>query len=512
MPFALSDFNPTNQLKKNSILLLFFLIVLSYFPLFLHLDTMPFMIWDESRLGVSALEMLKNDNYVVVTYGNNPDLWSVKPPLMIWIIALSYKVLGFNALALRLPSALFGLLTVISVYRFCEKVLNNHLLGFFSALILITTNGYIDYHITRTGDYDSLLILCQTLSIFYFVKHYLQDNARLKIRFLWISTFCLSLALLTKGIAGLLFLPALMLFLFSENRLKEYVFSKNTYIALLITILPITTYMCTREFYSSGYFQAIWENEFLNRYLYGDGDDRILHLTFIDKLEYYIGKLFNSDMNPWFYLLPIGILASFKEKNLPDFKVYKLFFISVFVFLVLITFSNSKKEWYEAPIYPILSILVGKGVFYIFNELFEILNAYSSKILQIVIGFLLLCFLFMPYYRIIDKFNFTVDNQFDWEKRVGSQFMLKSKKYLPFCIMNKEYNASINLSRSILESKGQNKVAMLSIYAPSFQNLIKTGDKMMICEEEEIDSVKKYFKYRIIEEFRTCKLVEIQTK
>lgn len=52
--------------RKNNYLL-FSILLLSYFPLFLHLDTVPLMIWDESRLAVSAFEMLHNKNLVVVT-------------------------------------------------------------------------------------------------------------------------------------------------------------------------------------------------------------------------------------------------------------------------------------------------------------------------------------------------------------------------------------------------------------------------------------------------------------
>ncbi len=110
----------------KKILTIIVILLLAYFPLFLHLEVMPYIVWDESRLAVSAFEMLHNHNYWVVTYGNHPDLWSVKPPLMIWVIALSFKILGYNTLALRLPSALFGLMTVLLVYQFCKKDLKTH--------------------------------------------------------------------------------------------------------------------------------------------------------------------------------------------------------------------------------------------------------------------------------------------------------------------------------------------------------------------------------------------------
>ena len=161
-------------MKQRDYLAIILLLLLAYFPLFLHLDSIPLMVWDEARLAVSAFEMLKNHAYIVVTYGDNPDLWSVKPPLMIWVIALSFKIFGYNELALRLPSALAGLATVIVLFQFCKTFFKSQSLGLFSAFVLMTSIGYVEHHVTRTGDYDALLVLLQFSSYLYFIKHYFE--------------------------------------------------------------------------------------------------------------------------------------------------------------------------------------------------------------------------------------------------------------------------------------------------------------------------------------------------
>ncbi|HEY0782326.1 MAG TPA: glycosyltransferase family 39 protein, partial [Thermoanaerobaculia bacterium] len=73
---------------------------------------------DEARYGVSAYEMLQNRSYVVTTYGDQPEYWNLKPPLGYWLIALSYRLFGFSALAMRLPSVVCGLLTVLLTLAF----------------------------------------------------------------------------------------------------------------------------------------------------------------------------------------------------------------------------------------------------------------------------------------------------------------------------------------------------------------------------------------------------------
>ena len=86
------------MVKTKSCLSLVFKIVLFciaiYFPLFLHLDVLPLRLFDESRLAMNAAAMIMNNNWLVTYYQDNPDMWSTKPPLLIWIQALLFKLIG----------------------------------------------------------------------------------------------------------------------------------------------------------------------------------------------------------------------------------------------------------------------------------------------------------------------------------------------------------------------------------------------------------------------------------
>lgn len=73
---------------------------------FWKLGADPLNEWDEPRRGVNAMELLQNGDLVNMYYGGKPDTWHAKPPLMVWLIAISFKVFGYNEFALRLPSAL----------------------------------------------------------------------------------------------------------------------------------------------------------------------------------------------------------------------------------------------------------------------------------------------------------------------------------------------------------------------------------------------------------------------
>ena len=104
--------------KKYSYLKFIVLVILIYIPVFSHLDTLPIQLWDESRLAINAYEMHHFGQYLVTHFDGLPDLWNTKPPLLIWMQVFWMKIIGVNEIALRLPSALAALLTIISILIF----------------------------------------------------------------------------------------------------------------------------------------------------------------------------------------------------------------------------------------------------------------------------------------------------------------------------------------------------------------------------------------------------------
>ncbi|MFZ2725407.1 MAG: hypothetical protein WAX77_04065 [Methylococcaceae bacterium] len=69
------------------------LIVLALFNTFTNIEQQQIAQWDEARHIGSAIEMLKNQQWLVTTYLGETDYWNVKPPLSIWLTALSVHFL-----------------------------------------------------------------------------------------------------------------------------------------------------------------------------------------------------------------------------------------------------------------------------------------------------------------------------------------------------------------------------------------------------------------------------------
>jgi len=63
---------------------------------------------------VVAREAATQGNWLPLTYNDSPCF--NKPPLRIWLTALTFKAAGINEWTVRLWSAVFGLGTVLALY------------------------------------------------------------------------------------------------------------------------------------------------------------------------------------------------------------------------------------------------------------------------------------------------------------------------------------------------------------------------------------------------------------
>jgi 4-amino-4-deoxy-L-arabinose transferase-like glycosyltransferase len=141
-----------------------------------------------------------------------------KPPLVYWLMAIAFKVIGVNAWAVRLPSALAATgLTGIgfyTLYRFAvtESRRDRWFAAWLGAALIafnIQTIGW-----ARTGVSDMLLSGCLGAALFAFFMGYAGGD-RPKIQSRWYLAFYIlsALAVLTKGPVGII-LPLLIISVF----------------------------------------------------------------------------------------------------------------------------------------------------------------------------------------------------------------------------------------------------------------------------------------------------------
>src|SRR5437763_4537509 len=92
----------------------------------------------EGQYAGAAREMLEGHQLLWPTNDGLPRL--PKPPLLYWLIIASFKVLGVNAAAARLPIALAMVASVALTFLIAEK-LADYWRGFFAGLIYLSSCG-----------------------------------------------------------------------------------------------------------------------------------------------------------------------------------------------------------------------------------------------------------------------------------------------------------------------------------------------------------------------------------
>ena len=169
-----------------------FLLCCAVFLLFFRLEDYRIMDYDEARHGSNAYEMLQSGDFIVHTYEGQPDDWNLKPPLSYWLIALGYRLFGFNAVGLRAYSALSMLLTMVMISLWLKRRYGTAA-SLFSFALLLANASIFEWHFARYGDADALFVLFYSASMLCML-----DSER-DIRRLYVSAACFGLAFMAKG-------------------------------------------------------------------------------------------------------------------------------------------------------------------------------------------------------------------------------------------------------------------------------------------------------------------------
>src|SRR5436853_2214871 len=156
------------MLAKRGWLLLFLSIAAFYLW---GLGSLPLIGPDEPRYAEVAREMLARRDLITPTLGGLP--WFEKPPLLYWMMMVSYRVLGVSEYAARLGAAICGLLTAIFIYWIGSKVSlrgnseiqeqdshTDESLGRWSVLVWFTSAGAIAF--SRGASFDMALTMTTT--------------------------------------------------------------------------------------------------------------------------------------------------------------------------------------------------------------------------------------------------------------------------------------------------------------------------------------------------------------
>jgi len=378
-------------MKHKNAFLLLLVFLLAYIPLFYNLDKSAILIWDEAIYANNALEMAMNKDFLVLHNNGIPNLYNVKPPLVIWLQTLCIWIFGANELAIRLPSALAAFGTCLLVFSFAKRNFNLQT-AFFSLLFLLTTQGYVRPHVARTGDLDSVLIFFITAYSLYLFQLLLTPPTSYKKHFPILGALIFA-AFLSKSVAGLMPLLGLVLAVFASKKAKEMLISPYLYASSVVVVSLCAGFYALKNTLHKGYFQKVWETEYIRF------TENIMPWH-EQPFGFYLTNMYERYYSFYLFLLPLSLFLFFSNE-LKIRLFAKISFLFVISYFLLISYPSVKLDWYDAPLYPILSLLLGVS-FYAIGEKIREISGFALWEKSVFIPMTILLFAF-PYYTIYQQ-------------------------------------------------------------------------------------------------------------
>jgi 4-amino-4-deoxy-L-arabinose transferase-like glycosyltransferase len=472
---------------------------ITFFALINHLDKQVIRKWDESRVAINAYEMNQTGFSIVTTYDYKPDMWNVKPPLLIWCQTACMKMFGTTEVAVRLPAALGALLTCCLLMWFSMKYFKSYWFGLFSVVVLVSSKGFVFEHAARSGEYDGLMVLFTTFyAICFFLYLELKDEETRK-RYLNLTFVGLTLAVMTKGIAGLLITPGILLYMLFRKQFLPTLKRKQSYINLALFLSIVFGYYFLREYYTPDYMATVWQEELAGRY--EDRGDPNVHVW------WYFERFININFVYWYPVLILSSVIVFFQKNklLKQLVIYCLLISTLF--LILLSNGGTQLQWYDMPMYPFLSLVTGITFYVFIKKIVEFFKLKELNYLTILPYILALAVCIPAYKTILTDVSYQPDKddeaQYDVTyylreayqgRRNIDDYFYVANKYTPHNLfylrkLNDEKNASV-------DSKDHKK--------------LEIGDKAIVHQDDLKKYIETHYDTHTLEQYKTVRVYEIK--
>jgi 4-amino-4-deoxy-L-arabinose transferase-like glycosyltransferase len=313
---------------------------------FLTLDARHLLPADEGRYAEIAREMLASGDWVTIRY--NGVKYFEKPPLQIWMTALTFKAFGIGEWQARLWAALCGAVGLIVTAAAAARWYGKRV-GVLTGLVLLAAPAW-----NIGGHFNSLdmglsAALAFVLSAFLIAQHP-AVSAATRRNWMLAAWAAMGIAILTKGLIGLV-LPGLILVVYSVAARDVSVWRRLHLGVGLVVMLAIAT----------PWFVLVSQRnpEFLDFFF--------IH----EHLQRYLSPIHHREGSWWYFLpqLVLGFLpwlglswsmaksVRSKPPAHEGFRPALLLGVWAATILVFFSFSSSKLPGYILPLYPALAIL-----------------------------------------------------------------------------------------------------------------------------------------------------------
>ncbi len=352
---------------NDNFFFIFSLVILCFFFFFCGLGDYRLIDIDETRYIHIAQNMYNGGNYI--TPYLNFETFLEKPPLFYWLVALSYKFFGdINNFTSRFSIALLAVIGVFAVYVFVLNIVKSKVCAFLSSFILMSSFWYALFsHIAIMDSGFTVFVTCAFTSG---VSTLFCASKRCKI-FLWcLGYFFLALAVLQKGLIGIILPGGTLLIVFLiMGRAKEIIKPVNLIPGIIFLLVAAPWHFLI--FRENG---MLWFNDYIVKHHFARFFGSSMGIGRQQPLLFYIPIILGGFL-PWTMFLISAFIKGAKyliltvksEKSIiPFFKaetkekqlvlISSIWFFTLFLFF---SFSSTKLPTYILTAFPPLSVIAG---------------------------------------------------------------------------------------------------------------------------------------------------------
>ncbi len=199
-----------------------------------YLGSVHLFDWDEINFAESSREMLITKNFFQVQINFEP--FMEKPPFFFWLQSISMFVFGVTEFAARFPNAIFGVLTMLTLFKIGRN-LHSEKFGLIWALIYF--GSFLPNLYYKSGIIDPVFNYFIFTSIYYLIRLINSDKWKEQNKFAALSGLFVGLAIITKGPVGLLLLMLSFGVYWVFNRFKR-VASVKSFLIFIVTIFAVS--------------------------------------------------------------------------------------------------------------------------------------------------------------------------------------------------------------------------------------------------------------------------------
>jgi 4-amino-4-deoxy-L-arabinose transferase-like glycosyltransferase len=335
--------------RKRYVVHILILLAVSFFCFFWKLGYNEVFDLDEALYANCAREMALNGDFITPHINGVP--FYEKPPLVYWMGALNYRLLGRNPWTTRLPSAFLSLLMTLMIYYFGRSRMSEQT-GFLAGLMYALNPLVVgEAHQLTT---DATVAFCIAAAIICF--HMALSTRRKPLWYYGFWVFC-ALGVLAKGAPGIVF-PVLIAYIYiywiKQKRLSAPLAElkrPRLYVGfMLFLVIAAPWHIAALVIDGRPFWEMYIIRQHLGRFY---GLDKAHHAP----IWFYLPGLLLGFM-PWsFYLGQAYFLREEPSVDIEN-RNFRLFLrIWIAVIFIVFSMSGSKLVSYILPLYPAAALL-----------------------------------------------------------------------------------------------------------------------------------------------------------